>query len=277
MGMAFILLISGGFIGSRLFDVQIRFRRVVYLWWLAGCNFTIVLSQLLWMLLPEAATFGMVSPLSIFALGSYVAFGAAIYYGSAARSNDISNRTSSAWLGFVPFANLWLVFRARDKELRDISMSRSTVSAYVLDPILVMGAVIVLASANLIEKSIEEMPARISARSEDLAELISNSQTLEQSFATEARLSKQSLPMRVDEITVFRDIKANGTTLTLIYDVESSISGFRSGFGDDLAREFCSVQIFGKGIQRGGTIIIEYYGPDKKLIDDFRINASTCP
>lgn len=275
MGIAFLLIIVGGLIGSQLFTVSISFRRVVYLWWLAGLNLALMLSQVGWAAVPAAADAGLLSALCILMFGLVVLFGMGLYYSSAGRSNDIGGDTSRAWLGFVPLANLWLIFAGRKKPSLEES-PRPAWARWGLDPILIIGAIFVFAIAQVLGDVAERTPAYDVADSPALRDLIIESQTLEESFAAEAQASGAELPIRIDDITTFSDIRAEGRTLRIRYDVDRQISGFRSDFGDTLARQYCGPDMFAADIARGGTIAIDYFGPDGRLIQDYEITSEDC-
>jgi len=143
--------------------------------------------------------------------------------------------------------------------------------------LIIIGALCVFAIAQVLGDVAERTPAYDVADSPALRDLIIESQTLEESFATEAQASGAELPIRIDEITTFGDIRAEGRTLRIPYDVERQISGFRAYFGDTLARQYCGPDIFAADIARGGTIAIDYFGPDGRLIQDYEITSEDCP
>jgi hypothetical protein len=75
---ALILIVAGGFIGSRIFTVEIALRRVAYLWFLAGCNILLTISQLGWLMSGAAADQGLISAFILLQLSFFVIFGAAV-------------------------------------------------------------------------------------------------------------------------------------------------------------------------------------------------------
>jgi CRISPR/Cas system-associated exonuclease Cas4 (RecB family) len=109
-----------------------------------------------------------------------------------------------------------------------------------------------------------------------LSNLITESQTLEESFAAEARLSGAQLPIRIDENTVLSEIEALGETLTITYDVAIEISGFRPDFKTTLAQLQCAPEMFGANIARGGIVEMIYRGPNDRVIETFKITQKDC-
>jgi hypothetical protein len=275
VALAFALIILGGFVGSRIFTVKVSLRRVAYLWWFASINLVLTISQMIWAATPTAAEGEYLSALILSGMGAFLVYGAALYYGSAARSNHIKGTTGSAWLGFVPFANLWLLLKGTEIPSTD-AQQRPALSRYVLDPVLVISALFVLSFSQVISKIMEHTAPYDTAESQTLQSLITNAQTLEESFAAEAQASGAQLPIRIDEITTLRSISAEGKTLRMKFDVEREIGGFKSGFEAQLASQQCDPSMFATDIARGGRVVMVYYGPGGGLIDEFEITQADC-
>ena len=276
IGINFALIVVGGIAAAFFLDVKITYRRVAYLWFIALSGLTLTISQFLWALTPAAADAGLLSILVIVAMGSFALFGAAIYYASAARSRHIHGETSSAWLGFVPLANLWLVFKGGAASTYDPDKARGQLSRFLLDPLLVIGALIVLVLSQGFDKAFEDTAYYNPNDSEVLINLIANAQTIEERFAIEARLSGAELPVRVDEVTIFSKIEAQGETLRITYDVEQDISSFRPDFKTTLAQIQCAPEMFGPDISRGGTVEMIYRAPGGRIIETYEITQSDC-
>lgn len=276
VGLTLLLIAFGGLIGSQIFKVRATFRRVAYLWWLALLNLALMMTQLGWVATAAAAEAGVFSAFCILMLSCVVLFGIGLYYASAGRSNDIHGNTSRAWLGFVPLANLVLVFSKRKNPLFG-QTPRPLWARWGLDPILVVGALFVFAIAQGFGDVIEDAPTYNAAGNQALNDLITANQTLEESFAMEAEASRSALPIEIDEITTFSDIRAEGRSLRIRYDISQQITGFTPEFGQTLAGQYCSPDMFASDIARGGTIALDYFGPDGELIQGYEITSSDCP
>jgi len=278
MGIGLVLMIFGGFFGAFSLEPKVPYRRVVYLWFIALLSVALSITQLIWFLTPAAAEAGLISPLILFGGVSTFLFGVGLYYGSAARSLDMNGDTSAAWYGFVPIANLWLVFKGGKAQVEDAtSMPRSAFSRLVLDPILIIVAILILGTAQAIDTILEDVPPYSWSDSQALTELlldIRSSRSVEENFAEEVRLSRPSLPIRLDEITVMVGLEAIGKTLRVTYDVERDIPGFIPEFKQMLAPDQC--KMFGFDINRGGIVEMVYRGPDGGIIDTFRIMKGDC-
>lgn len=275
MALFFAIGIAGGVAGPFLFEVRLAFRRVGYFWWFACLNLGLVISQLIWLAAPLAAEEGLLSVLVIAGLATFFLFGLGLYYGSAARSNDIDATTSNAWLGFVPFANLWLMLKAGDPALK-VGPQRSTFARYVLDPVLVILAILVLATANVAADASNKMLESRTADAAALQKLVSEVRTVEENFAAEAEISSKDLPVRIDEMTVFSRIEARDDTLWMRFDVERDITHFKPDFKAIIADQQCGPQMFADVIARGGKVALAYYRPDGSLIEEFVIAREDC-
>jgi hypothetical protein len=275
-GVMLLLIVTGGLLGALIFTVRIKFRRIAYLWFVAGIGLAFTIAQLGWFLVPAAAKSGLVSTLVIALLSSVVLFGAALYFGSAARSNDIKGTTGSAWLGFVPFANLWLMCARGTGTSRVDEEERSGIAKFVVDPILVIGGLFVLGLTGIIDKALEQAPAPSASESAALSSSVAETQTLEARFASEAAASSKNLPHRIDEITVLTSIEADGHTLRMVYDVEQAVDRFLPGFKRRIADEMCGAEMFAGELQLGGRLVYLYRGPKGEIIDEFEIKQSDC-
>jgi predicted kinase len=230
MALFFALGIAGGVAGPFLFEVRLAFRRVVYFWWFACLNLALVISQLIWLAAPAAAEMGHLSVVVMAGLATFFLFGLGLYYGSAARSNHIDATTSNAWLGFVPFANLWLMFKAGDPALK-LGPERSTFARYVLDPVLVVLAILVLATANVAADASDKLLESRTADATALQNLVSQGQTVSELFALEAAASSKDLPVRIDELTILTRLAIEHDALIEIVSMdvplEQAVAGNR--------------------------------------------------
>lgn len=271
-----LLIILGGMLGSRVFQVEIELRRVSYLWFITLSGLALTVTQTSWLFISEAADAGLFSALVIFAMGSFVLFGMAIYYGSAARMRDISGKTEGAWMGFVPFVNLWLIFKGKNPELRAMTPRHAT-ARYILDPLLIFGALVVLSLTQFADREMKTKMSDAVEPSPKLRELFVTSQTLEESLANDARLAAASLPFRIDDITRLTAASAQGTVLTLTYEVDREFTSFIPTFKSMLAEAQCAPDVYGPDIRRGGTIRMIYRTRSGRIIDSYDITAADCP
>jgi len=273
--LCLVLFVIGGVLGSVLFTVRFSLRRVSYLWWFALINLALALSLGLWAFVPVAEEAGQISILVASGLAVFVAYGAALYVSSAARSNHIAGNTGKAWLAFVPLAILWLMFKGGSAGTG--AARRPALARYVLDPVLVCLALLTLSVAQGVINGAASEPAYSLSDSPALQRIRTRAQSLEESFATEARLTRPALPLRINEITILRDVEADGATLRLTYDVERDIGELGESFRLLLAQDQCSSRMYGIDLARGGRIVTTYIGPTGRQIATYRITHADCP
>lgn len=277
IALSFLLIVAGGVATAFLTKVQFPLRRVSYFCSIAALGLMLSLSQISWAMVPAAADGGFLSLIVIAGFGFFALFGAGIYYVSAARSIHITGDTGKAWMGFVPLANLWLMLKGGGSHgVEAEKTSRSAVSRLALDPFLVLCGFLVLAFSQGVDKILEDSPLFRISDSQTLTNLISEAQTLEERFATEAMMSQREMPVRADEMTVMTSVEAEGTTLRITYQVEREVEGFRPDFKQTLADMQCAPDMFGNEIAKGGTVEILYLAPSGRTIELYEITQVDC-
>lgn len=270
------LVIAGWIVGLVFLDVQTKFRRITYLWFLAIANFIFMACQFGWLFIPSAATAGLFSALVISLFSSFFLFGGVVYYGSAARSNHKIGSTKEAWFGMFPILNLLLIL-GRGKIVPDLEVEkRPWLSRFVVDPLLVLGAIGIFVVGQGLEEVLDESAI---VRDDDgvaLQVLLDRSQTLEESFARQAVGTVEMLPVDIDEITVLSAIEAQGNTLHLTFDVKVDLRDMGVDFVQDIVDAQCAPEMFGYDISRGGRIEFIFRGRDKHVLTTGEITQVDC-
>lgn len=273
--LAFVLMLVGAGLCAALVTVNSVFRRVIYFAYVAGVTTALTVSQFGWVLVPQAAEAGFLWAVVSLTLGAFVAYGAVSYYGAAARSRHVSGDTSKAWLGFVPFANLWLLFAPGQKTTEDIA-PRSAAARFIADPAIVIGSLFLLAITQTIDLMSEDTPYYDVADSPELMSMISESMRLDEFFQREATLTRPELPIEVDAITRWTGIEANGETLSFVYTLTEEIGGMRPDFKDTIASQFCAEDVYGGEIARGGIIRVIYNQPSGARVATYDVSSADC-
>lgn len=272
----FGLILLGGLIGAAVFSPKFTLRRVSYVWWFVGATLALSVSQFVWVFAAVAANAGLLSPLILLGFGTFFIYGIVIYYGAAARSEHITGDRTMTWMAFVPIANLWLFFKPSGALAREQAPKRSKAATYILDPILVLAALVILGLVQVLDRVMEDLPVLNEDDSAALLQQIIASQTPEESFAQVAQLAQSELPQRIDEITVLREVRSEGLTLRYIYGIEEQITGFNSNFETQLVASICAPEVFASEIARGGRVIYEYFGPEGQFVNAFEITQDDC-
>jgi len=271
--IAYLLIIIGGVTASRLMKIEFEVRRVTYLWLMAGLAAFTALTTLMWLLAEPAAQAGLLFLLIIAILATYVAFGAAWYAACAARSRHICGSTSKAWLGFVPIAVLWLVFAPKEKSQK-AEAKRPLAMRVVIDPLLVIGALLVVGLSQASLKAIENSAAQ--SDSPNLREALTGSMGVEERFSFEANAAQSNLPVVLDEVTTLNEIVADGKTLSFVYEVSEPITDLDPAFESSLAAEQCTSEAFLEELQNGGIIVFDYRDQSGERIGAVEISIGDC-
>ncbi|MGR3380882.1 hypothetical protein, partial [Roseovarius indicus] len=96
-------------------------------------------------------------------------------------------------------------------------------------------------------------------------------------FAIEAEASSQTLPLRIDEITVLTAMRAEGDTLYMTFEIEDdTITGLNPEFEPLIAEWQCTPDTFATDLARGGRIMSIYKGADGQVIAEYEITQEDC-
>lgn len=276
IGVFLLLVVVGGILGAVLFTVKASFRRVTYLWFLALSNLAMTISQAGWTALAPAAKAGSFSLLMMFLLGCFVLFGVALYYGSAARSNDIDGSPRNAWIGFVPLLNLWLLFTRGGRSFDSGENRGASSEGSGADPLLIIGALVVFALSSGLSRAMERSVETPSSDRAALEALLGDVQTLEERFAKEASVTSRQLPLLIDLATELRSIEAEGKILRMTYRVSGADDSVDPNARENLAAEFCKPDMFAFDLERGGRIVSIYKDVAGQTIAEFEITSADC-
>ncbi|WP_085850862.1 hypothetical protein [Pacificibacter marinus] len=269
----FALIFIGGLIGARIFKIKTQMRRISYFWSYVLCYIALTALQFGWLLTSYALEAGLLGILGVTLLLIYVAFGAALYYFSAARSNDIDGTTSNAWMAFIPLVNLWLMFKRGES----YKVSRPTLSRFVLDPVLLICGIFALSLSSALQIISEDIAEKnASSQRPEFTTALKEKMTLQESLAHEAALSSRELPLRIDNITVFKSIEADGHTVTMTYDIDRENIELRPDFKQMLASEYCAPDMLETDLQRGAILKLIYTAPSGRTIAQYQITQDDC-
>lgn len=83
-----------------------------------------------------------------------------------------------------------------------------------------------------------------------------------QKFAMQADLNAEDLPLRTDEMTVWSSIVADGTTLTINFDMDEGFGEFHAGLETDNVEEVCAPDMYAEEISDGGRVIYTFHRQD---------------
>lgn len=281
LALPYALIAGGGVVGAMLMTVRSKIRRTTYLLYASLLALILSVTQVGWLLLSSAAEIGLFGVTIAGLYGVFFIGGIATYAISAARSQDVRGNTARAWLGFIPLANLWLLFSPGDDTVRGVTKPRSGLARFMGDPLLILMGLVVFVLAQSINTVTEEaMSSEDLYDSPALQRIMGNAitakgETVEEAFAREELQAQSTLPVQLDDITILTKVQAEGTTLLMYHLVKDRIT-LKPAFHQMLADNQCQPEIFRQELTRGGRIQMTYIDPDGAVIGDYTITGSDC-
>ena len=221
------IVVAGFLVSLATWHGEMRLRRVLYILGLGGTSAAATLGQMGWLVVEDWNGPGL-SIAFLVSVTSYLAAGYLSGILSIARSRDIKEDRSVAWLGIVPFANLYLFFAA-GQNASAMPSRRPAWQRFLADPLLILLSLILFAVPNAVATMIERDVATRTGFADSggsLAEEIAHGLSAD-------------LPMRIDEITQLVEISARDQGLMYVYEVETDRAGFVEGFERNLLELFC--------------------------------------
>jgi len=265
-------IVLGGVLGGMFLNIRFRLRRVMYFLSLASLNVVLLLASMtVWGMLPLAADAGFLVPVGLLGFGVLVASGTVLYVISAARANDISGTSFEAFMGFIPVANLYLLFAPGQLRVRHFA------ARWLLDPALVIAGLLVFSAVNTVVK-MDNQRGKFSGTttSDTLTEILADAMPVADFLAQASAEMKDALPLQVDETTRLVSLKAEGHRLTYTYKVAADIDQFHDGFEKGLAESNCRPDLLGPSLSKGAEIIHRYEREDGYVIGNFEITYTDC-
>ena len=263
-----ISVLLGGFVASRVLTVRASFRRVTFFWVCAVAFLVFSVLHIGSAFLGQAASAGLFIPLCLFLGLTFPLQGAFAYYVSAARSNHIQGDTSLAWLGFVPIANLWLLFKPGRQDETRIFLEHG-----VRDGFILAAAVVPIWLGNVIMDDLNNAYAQEST----LSAFEKAAPTAEDAAYYKAldynRLGKPDLYRGLR----LRNAEADKATLHLHYEVPSHMAAnFAPESMREQALQRCSSQRNQKFLNDGGRFVIRFETPKGASLGELSLTAQTC-
>ena len=255
---------------------QWSLRRVPYFLAFAGI---FVLSSaflpLAWMATFEAMKHGVLWLLvaSIFLGG--VAYGYVYGVISHARSVSGYGDGGSAWMAFVPIANLFLLFKAPIQ--KDETTSAARMAGNFVGVVL---GLVLLALAQGITKVGDDVLNNMIERAETDAELLSiSTEAMLRAQGLETTLSQVAAEVpshKVDETTTLLRVEARATTLRYVYQVDTDAQNLPASVRRGLTKHNCTYEALAPVIQAGATIVHFYGRSDGTELGTVTITQAVC-
>ena len=276
-GYNFLLIIIGGIAGVFLKKTDLRMARGTYYLNTALLMFAASISQTLWLQTIDGMINGYLFVVALVDITVWISIGFGFAFIAKSRSNDAYGTSKSAYLAFIPLANLALVFAPSKDQLGfKSSGATSGVSAVVLG-FIVMGA------ANMVQKEISNSLEKTieSYANSDFSPLIrekyfdftSRSEGLDAGLKYLASL--EEVGQKLDEITSFDAIDVSNKTMTYHYKIlDGTITGASNEFQKNIQKENCIT--FEQAIQRGARIDFIYTSDVHGILASISSNSENC-
>ena len=195
-----------------------------------------------------------------------------------ARSYDARGNGSLAPLAFIPFANLWLLFKRSKSSVPTNRAPTIRLMTGGLGVLFGFGLLIVAGSIGIF---VVREADRIAERTENdpLAQQASvgfmiRSHGLDETLRQLA--ADITLPIRVDEVTTLTRIDSRGTQLRRTYVVVGEISEISEEIAADVADGICTYSPFIPLLRAGATFREVFIKADGAKIGAVQVDAPTC-
>lgn len=257
---------------------EIELARAPYFAYSSFFVFAMTAIQMVWLMSLSAIMGGYLWVLVLVAFGGMFAGGYLVCKVAMARSRDISGGNGSAFLAFIPLANLWLLFKT--PKVKASSKRAQTVPLMTGGLGVVTGLVFLIGTVS-ISKFIE-----IEAQNMGNGEL-SEKMTPEESIdflirtqglprTIELMASEANTPIKVDDVTTLKTIEAYGNELRRTYSVNLETVNLSDEFRAGVKNEVCGWSPFMTLLRAGGTIREEYFKVDGSHIVNIAITRNEC-
>jgi hypothetical protein len=238
-------------------------------WTLAGST----LFGFAWLLTIPAANFGLLWLLVVFVFGGVVLSGFVYGVLSHARSTNAFGDGRFAWLGFVPIANLYLLFKSPLSGSNNTPQVKHRFFWLVFGFVgLVLGNVLPVISDRIIDSASAEWEAHPSIQAKSTGALIHN-QGLQNVLAL---MASEVKPQVIDYATKLLRAEADADTLSYIYEVNDSIKVLSSSIGTNLQKNWCSNPPLRETLSSGAVIRHIYLAESGEEIGSFELQENVC-
>ncbi len=278
--LSYGLICLGGVIALLTRAPSFRMLRGPYFTGIALCTLAISLTQFWWL---GGGAMMQAGTLWLLMLGDIVASLAGGYVFATlaqARSLDAYGDAGKAFLAFIPFANLWLLFTPSKHLQPDgpIQPDNGAWAGLVGAPGAVLGIVLMLLNAAAI-RSVSSSVEALAASDPRVANGLTRHMAQSDAGLEELlRLSAQqvTVPARVDEITTLNRVDVQGTTISYHYAIASDIAELPANFSDGIFQSNCKNEAIIPILTGGGTLEYVYTNSTGVEVARYRNDQASC-
>jgi hypothetical protein len=250
-------------------------RRVPYFLALAGTFVVSSALPLAWLATFEAMQAGILWLLVAAVFTGIAALGYAYGVISHARSVSGYGDGSSAWMGFVPIANLFLLFKTpmQDASKRSLVGVLGNVGGIIFGLfLLALGQVITQTGDRAINDAAERAGSDPALQSLSIEAMI-DTQGLR---STLSQMAAEVPSQRVDETKTLVRVEGDGDTLRYIYRVETNALELPASVRTGLTKHNCGYEGISAVIQAGATVEHVYRRSDETELGIVTIDREVC-
>ena len=233
--------------------------------------------QLVWFGSIPAMTGGFLWVLMLVDVVVGLGVGYALGIVAMARSRDAYGHARMAFLAFIPFANLWLLF-VSSKNV--VSANRAPMIPLLSGALGVLTGFILLAAGvalgGLIQVELDRMVAeaeRDPAMQRAGVDMMLHSQGIEETLR---QLATGVPSRRIDEVTILLRVTGDGTTLRYLYEVSTNPDVLPITMHTNLVQHNCTYEALRPVIEAGATVEHVYQRTDGSEIGVVAVTQESC-
>lgn len=271
MLLGFACMVVGFVVALRLRrNSTFSLRRVPHFIYLSFVTGLISAVPLAWTLTTAALSAGMLWALVGFVLSMIALAGFATGVLAHARSVNAYGDGSGAWMGIVPFANLFLMLK------RPLDWRPSGWKDRSLNAIGTIAGFFMLALGTGIGKVAEEMTNQMADNAANQSAILAGMAKAQGIEATLQMIASQVPRQKIDETTTLVGVEAEGRILRYIYEVAGQIDVLPVTLRVNLAQENCSNEAIRPIISAGASLQHRYIRTDQSEIGVVEVTPQIC-
>lgn len=245
-------------------------RRVPHFLYLAFVTGLISAAPLAWTLTSVAVNAGMLWALVGFVFSMIALAGFATGVLAHARSVNAYGDGSGAWMGIVPFANLFLMLKRpldwRSSGWKDRSLNAiGTIAGFVM---LILG--------TGVGKVAEEMTNQMADDAANQSAMLAGMAKAQGVEATLQMIASQVPRQQIDETTTLVRVEADGRILRYVYEVAGQLDALPLNLRVNLAQENCTNEVIRPIISAGASLQHRYIRTDQSEIGVVEVTPQIC-
>ena len=272
------LVVVGAIIAAVVTRSETEIARAPYFAYDALIVFFFSAVQIVWLQSIPAVAGGYLWVLMLISFVASIAAGFLFCCIAMARSRDAYGHGRMAFLGFIPIAQLWLLFKPSKNE---ISANRAPSIRLLSGGLGILTGLVFLAASAGVTVYIEEQSRRIEQKAQgDPAsqqasiELMIRSNGLDETLRLMA--AEAQTPIMVDEVTTLVRIEGDGTQLRRTYVVDLEGMRMTDGFRAESRNGICAWPAFEPILRAGGSIREVYVERSGREIGAVMVTRQNC-